>query len=323
MRTYPSYSVAIRTLGTAGDKYAAEIRSIYRQTVRPEGVYVYIPYGYEISPIFDEIYVRCDKGMVHQRSLPFEEIKSEFILFLDDDVLLPDNAIETLFDALSRYNADCIAPVLYDNHLMSAFEKFSSALFAGTFPSLTSSWAFKVRMDSHFSYCNSPLEVMPTQTASFACYLCSRYVYDNIHYEDERWLDSKGFAFGDDQLFFYKMYKYGYSLLAHYQTGIQHLDAKTSRTMDKRQFDYNIRFIRFVIWYRTIYEVEIKNRHRFRSVIAFFFDFLRSLLSAIIYVCIGRFYAFPNVFKSIVDGIKYVHSSSYRSIPAFMCHKKS
>ena len=36
----PQYSVVIRTLGTAGDKYAALLRSIEQQTLAPEEVVV-------------------------------------------------------------------------------------------------------------------------------------------------------------------------------------------------------------------------------------------------------------------------------------------
>lgn len=41
-----NYSVLIRTLGTAGDKYLRTIQAITRQTVRPEKVYVALPHGY-------------------------------------------------------------------------------------------------------------------------------------------------------------------------------------------------------------------------------------------------------------------------------------
>ena len=38
----PKYSVAIRTLGTAGEKFRMELESIGRQTVLPEKVIVYV-----------------------------------------------------------------------------------------------------------------------------------------------------------------------------------------------------------------------------------------------------------------------------------------
>ena len=155
--SFPSYSVAIRTLGTAGDKYVTELQSILRQTLKPEGIFVYIPDGYEVEPVADEIYVRCEKGMVHQRSLPFDEIKSEYVLFLDDDVCLPDDAVEKLFEALIQSGTECIAPVFYENHRSSGWEKLKMAFFAGTYPCSDAGWAFRIRKDAHYSYCNAPM----------------------------------------------------------------------------------------------------------------------------------------------------------------------
>lgn len=42
-----SYSVAIRTLGTSGDKFVRELTSIAKQTILPDKVVVYIAEGYE------------------------------------------------------------------------------------------------------------------------------------------------------------------------------------------------------------------------------------------------------------------------------------
>ena len=40
------YSVAIRTLGTAGEKYIKLLKSIDAQTIKPEKVIVVLPEGY-------------------------------------------------------------------------------------------------------------------------------------------------------------------------------------------------------------------------------------------------------------------------------------
>ena len=69
-----TYSIAIRTLGTAGEKFLAELRSIASQTVQPEKVVVYIAEGYS-RPGFTvgkEEYVWVKKGMMSQRVLPYD-----------------------------------------------------------------------------------------------------------------------------------------------------------------------------------------------------------------------------------------------------------
>ena len=37
-----------------------------------------------------------------QRALPYDEVKTEWMLFLDDDVFLPPQAVETLYRQLQE-----------------------------------------------------------------------------------------------------------------------------------------------------------------------------------------------------------------------------
>lgn len=319
--SFPSYSVAIRTLGAAGDKYVTELNSIHRQTLQPDGIFVYIPEGYDVEPVADEVYVRCEKGMVHQRSLAFDEIGSDYILFLDDDVYLPEDAVEKLFEALIESGADCMAPVLYDGHRMAWWQKVKTAFFAGTYPYFGHRWAYRIRKDGHYSYCNAPEDVMLSQSASFACFLCRRDAYDAIHFEDERWVDAYTYAMGDDQLFFYKLYLYGKRLAVHFNTGILHLDARTSNVIDRKRKDYVSRLIRFVIWYRTIWQVSGSLSGKMTAVLALTLDSLRSLAAGICYLFAGRAYALPNMFRALKDGVAFVKSKEYKDIPPFMAHK--
>ena len=83
-----TYSVAIRTLGTNPTILKRELESVARQTVQPEKVVVYIAQGYE-RPAFtvgNEEYVWVKKEMVAQRALRYDEIDSDVVLMLDDDV---------------------------------------------------------------------------------------------------------------------------------------------------------------------------------------------------------------------------------------------
>ena len=87
-----NYIAVIRTLGTAGNKYQILLDSLNQQTVQPSKVLVYIAEGYAIpkETIGKEQYIYVKKGMVAQRALPYKEVDTEFILFLDDDVYLPE-----------------------------------------------------------------------------------------------------------------------------------------------------------------------------------------------------------------------------------------
>jgi len=76
-KTITGYTVAIRTLGTAGDKFLAQLDSLHKLVPAPESINAYIPHGYTIPevPYSDVKFSRCDKGMVAQRAIPFDSEK--------------------------------------------------------------------------------------------------------------------------------------------------------------------------------------------------------------------------------------------------------
>ena len=69
----PQYCVAIRTLGTAGEKYRQTLLSLQQQTIPPNKILVYIAQGYPIpqETIGIEEYIYCpnSKQFVRNRIL--------------------------------------------------------------------------------------------------------------------------------------------------------------------------------------------------------------------------------------------------------------
>ena len=111
------YTAVIRTLGKAGEKYHKLLDSLVSQTVKPKQIIVYIAEGYPIpkETVGIERYVYVKKGMVAQRALHYDEVDTEYILFLDDDVFLPDNAVDTLYNEMMDFDADVISPDVFPN----------------------------------------------------------------------------------------------------------------------------------------------------------------------------------------------------------------
>ena len=99
------YIVVIRTLGTAGDKYQQLLDSLNKQTIQPSKILVYIAEGYYIpkETIGKEQYIYVKKGMVAQRALPYDEVDTEYILFLDDDLSFPENTVERMITYSGAY----------------------------------------------------------------------------------------------------------------------------------------------------------------------------------------------------------------------------
>ena len=319
------YCVAIRTLGTAGEKYQTLLDSLVAQTLQPKKILVYIPHGYPApkETVSVEQIVRCEKGMVTQRSLPFNEVDTEYILFCDDDLYLPPDYVEKLFRGLEENEGDCIAPKVYNHAVTSWLMKCFVYLSNSSSARKDDGWANKVKRDAGFSYNNHPSKsVLPTQTAAFASLLCKKSAYQAIHFEDERWLDSFSFASMDDQLFYYKLYLQGFKVLMHYDTGIKHLDARAGVRVNVKKRMYFKKKLLFTIWYRTIYNIKNKNRReKFLCCLAFVW---RNLIGLVALVgdtirCKQPIFLF-DYFRGLYAGYKYIHSDEYKIILSFDYH---
>ena len=316
-----SYCVAIRTLGTAGDKYLTTLKSLQAQTIQPKKILIYIADGYPIpkETIGIEQYIYVRKGMVAQRALSYKEVDTEYILCLDDDLSFPPDMVENLYRSLNEFNADCISPNTFPNHNASFRKKISMALGAFVFPMKTNQWAFRIRKCGAYSYNNHPIkDVYLSQSAAFNCFLCKLSVYRAIHYEDELWLDQFKYALGDDQLFFYKLYINGYKLLVYYNTGIVHLSAQSGHFKNIREKQINGGMIDFLIWHRTCYCLQTNVKQKLYYLLAYIVKFICKLLYNLIAgVCFLHFKRPVYYFAGVIKGIRYMKTGNYRNIPSF------
>lgn len=324
----PSYSIAIRTLGTSGDKFVRELNSIAKQTIKPDKVIVYIAEGYK-RPQYSigiEQYVEVKKGMVAQRALEYTEIKSDYILMLDDDVELAPNSVELLLNVADENMADCVAADTFQNHKMNAKTKLYNLVVNLVFPHYNKKWAFKIHSNGTFSYINRPSQqYYLSQSAAGPASLWKKDSFLRIKYSDELWLDQLGFAYGDDALFFHKLYKNGMKLGVLFESGIVHLDGKTSSSShhsNTKKF-YTKSFATFVIWHRTCRNVKNK-RMLYKIITDISFGAKAIWLIPIHLITAVKFKnlsVFINYIKGIYDGIKYVKSNEYKSIPNFIVAK--
>lgn len=108
------YSVAIRTLGTADEKYQKTLDSIAAQTIQPQEIIIVLAHGYEKpkEQLGYERFAFVEKGMVRQRVACFEESHAEYTLSLDDDVAFPPDFVSSLFDTLEQCEADFASPIV-------------------------------------------------------------------------------------------------------------------------------------------------------------------------------------------------------------------
>lgn len=316
------YCVCIRTLGKAGEKYDTLLKSISSQTIKPKQIFVYIPYGYELpkETIGVEQYIRCEKGMVHQRSLPFNEVDTEWMLFLDDDIYIPNDGIERLFKGIEAYGGDCISPDIYHIQDLPVKEKIKAALCLA-FPRKDDGWAFKLRRNGSYTYNRRPSkDVLLSQSAAGACFLIKKEVYSALHFDRERWIDSFKYAIGEDLMLAYKIHLMGYRLLVHYNTGFVHLDAGSGHVDNPAEKYLLQQTICFVLWYRCFYNLKKTNKtEKCLAILSFMWrglwDFVFGALTRLIKHRSPRF--IRNFFKAYKDGVKYVRSESFKKLPYY------
>ena len=324
-----SYSIAIRTLGTAGDKFRRELETIARQSVQPQRVIAYIAQGYK-RPEFqigNEEYVYVRKGMVAQRALQYDEIDSDCILMLDDDVLLAPDSAERMIEALQDNGADCVGADIFQNHKMPLRTKISAALTNLVFPHCDKKWAFKQHRNGSFSYQSKPAGgFCPSHTCGGPAMLWRKDAFLRMSMQDELWLDALGFAYGDDALESYKLHANGGRLGVLYGSGITNLDAGTSSGSYKRSPErFRIRTqAMYMTWYRSLYRNGADNAWS-RSLAAAAFGlkmawiFTGLCLAAPFIKTKGNVYAF---IKGLSEGRKAVHSEPFRSLPPYVLNAK-
>lgn len=316
------YCVAIRTLGTAGQKYQTLLDSLNNQTIKPKKILVYISEGYPIpnETIGCEEYIYCPKGMITQRSLSFDEIDTEFILFCDDDLYLPENFVEKMYEGLCENDGDCISPDIFEVQEQTKVGRLKTALSAYVFPRKNDGWAFRIMRNGSYTYNVKPAkDVIPTESAAGACMLIKKEAFRCIHFEDERWMENFSFPLGDDLLFFFKLHFMKYKVFVFYNSGVRHLDAGTGSSRFMNDRIKNNAALSVVIPYRIKYD--LKGVSPFSKAIIILSCFMRcaeqlSFLTIKHLIKDKKIVAF-HYLKGLQKGLKYIKSERYRSIPKY------
>ena len=318
-----TYSVAIRTLGTAGYRFKQELQSIWAQTLLPERVVVYIAEGYE-RPDFtvgQEEYVWVKKGMVAQRALPYTEITSDYVMLLDDDMLLAPDVAERMMHEAELRQVDCIGADSYLHYTRTIAGKlydFTTNLIVSH--SEKSQWAFKVLRNGSFSYNSHPRAgYYDSHYIAGGVQLWRRGVLTSVHLEDELWLDRYVFAYSDDMLETYKLHVNGYKLGILFGLDVVHLDAgcgsKPYRA-SSRQF-YVREAALFCLWWRMLYEPSSGVESILRAL-SFSLKWIWLLLAHLACGLIRFNVRVPYYYiAGTINAWEYLHSDDYRSINSY------
>lgn len=312
MKDMIGYTAVIRTLGTAGEKYQILLNSLVAQTIKPKDIIVYIAEGYSIpkETVGVEKYIYVKKGMVAQRALQYEEVQTEYILFLDDDLYLPPQAVKTLYNELKEMQGDVISPCVFYNHKASIKSKIIRTLTLKEVCRLCNDkWAYKVLRSGGFSYNNNPKGVMKSQTNAGPCFFCKKEDFLKIQFEDELWLDEAPYALPEDQVMFYKMHLRGLKLLTSFDSGIVHLDAgSTIAHSEDREAKLVFSEYRnkLIFWHKFVFCD--KNKNKYVSVIFILYVYILQYVKFLVKRILGRgdfLHVLVEAYKSAMSYIKF------------------
>ena len=96
------------------------------------------------------------KGMMSQRLRHYDQIESDCILMLDDDVSLQPESVAKMLAALEENEADCVGADTFRTHEMPLSMKIYAALPNLVFLHRDDGWAFKIKTNGSFSYSRKP-----------------------------------------------------------------------------------------------------------------------------------------------------------------------
>lgn len=312
-----SYTVVVRTLGTAGYKYQRLLDSINRQTIQPEKILIYIAEGYPLpkETIGREEYIYVKKGMVAQRALDYKDVNSKYILFLDDDLFFPEDTVEKMFLLLKGNNGDVISPDIFPNANRTFIAELLMTISGRMRARINDNyWGYKVMRNSGYSYNKNPKnDILFSQTNAGACFLITKEDFLRISFQEELWMDNQKYALGDDQVMFYKMFLNGLKILTWYNHGFIHLDAGNNMDKSKKKdLIYSDFRFKTIFWHRFIYKPDNSKISVFWSFLCITYSLLFTLFVSILKLNIE---IFKVKFNAIKDAISFINSDEYKKIP--------
>ena len=324
-----SYSVAIRTLGTAGEKYEKLMNSIKSQNIQPEKIIVVLPYGYTVPQyqLGSEKFVFCEKGMVRQRIEALKYIDSDYTLFCDDDVEFENGFIEKLAEPIIDYGYSCSAGPLLSFFPPNTPKYWLSSIIGGACVMIngrksnyvrilkTGGWSYSYDIDlkKHLFY--------NTESFAWTCFMASTDSSKKIHFSDELWCEKNGFAAFEDRVFSYKMSVNDFKCCIVSDAKYIHNDGKTSVASVKLEPIYAGAFNHYVFWHRFIYLLQKNSFSKLKSRVAINYYICMSTLHSLIELGFKKktFEAHKALLQGFRDAKKYVKSSEYLNLNNVYC----
>lgn len=314
------YSVLIRTLGKAGKKYQALLDSIDKQKIKPKEVIVVIPYGYDLPQerLGYERFVRSQKGMISQRVMGLDEVKSRYCLFFDDDLSFDDTFVEALANPVLNSMADVTFPILKELLPQSTGVRTICTLLCTAIPAEKKCSFSRIVRSGGYSYNPDVIEGLwyEAQTAPGACFFCSTETMRSIHFEEELWLEKTEYALPDDQVMFYKFHKKGFKIYGKCIPNYVHLDAGGCSPDRGKKASFAMSCNKTIFWHRFIWTPDKNIFSKLLSLCCFLYSTIACFIYGLMKACaIRNFDLVKSSLKGYNQAYCFLKSDEYKQIP--------
>lgn len=301
------YSICIRTLGTAGEKYERLIKSINNLNIKPKEVIIVIPRGYKLPDIrvMNQRVVYSDKGMLLQRIIGYEEAKTEYVLLLDDDIEFESNLIEELVTPIIEGRCNLSFPIYKDLLLDGGIRSLISATTLSSVPNKRDKNNFIKIMLSGGSRYNSNLEnsekYLYSESAPGMCVFGKKDELIKINLRQELWIDNVGYPLREDATLIYKAHLNNNKVIGIQGINITHLDGGTKENNRNLKAAYANGYNQILFWQRFIKSNSKNKIERLKADIAIRYWSVSTIIYLIIRVIINRDL---EMYKESIRGIK-------------------
>ena len=315
------YSVIIRTTGKAGEKYRALLDSIAALEPQPREVIVVLPEGYDLPAerLGWETFYFCPKGMVIQRLHGIAQCKSKYALISDDDIAFGPDFVRKLAEPLETGRYGISAGPLPEFFPEPGFGALVDALMGSAMPTVFHRDRYNTILKSTgYSYNRhlEPGKLYETQSAPWTCFFADVQKLRSIRFEEELWLDKKGYSAHDDTCMFYKAWLRGVTPVIVADAVYRHMDAKTS-TKGNPRVALATGFNRIVFWHRFVFTQAPGFLHAAAACWAVGHRYVCSWLWCGMGILRRRrtVQDLRQEFRGLRAGLGYIRSREYRELP--------
>lgn len=301
------YSICIRTLGTAVEKYERLINSINKLNIKPKEVIVVIPKGYTLPDIIaiNQRVVYSDKGMLLQRIVGYEEARTEYVLLLDDDIEFEANLVEELSLPIVEEKCNLTFPIYKELLLQGGIRSVISAVTLSSIPNRRDKNQFIKIMFSGGSRYNSNLDnsekYLYSESAPGMCIFAKRNSLIKLNLRDELWIDNVGYPLREDAALIYKAYLNGNKIIGVQGINITHLDGGSSEDNRNLKAAYANGYNQILFWKRFIYSNSKNKINKLKANIAIRYWAVATVIYLSIRAIINRDF---ELYKKALEGIR-------------------